>query len=60
MCDIAVCMELYSLEFVPDRFKTQKICNEAVRRKPETLGFVPDILRPEGCVKGQLKNMEAP
>ena len=52
MCDIAVCMELYSLEFVPDRFKTQKICNEAVRRKPETLGFVPDILRPEGCVKG--------
>ena len=45
MCDVAVCVELDSLEFVPDCFKTQKICNEAVRRKPETLGFVPDHLK---------------
>ena len=30
------------LEFVPDRFKTQEMCNEIVEENLYAFGFVPD------------------
>ena len=41
----AVCMDPYSLEYVPDRFKTEEMCNKAVRSEPYTLRYVPDHLK---------------
>ena len=35
-------MEPLSLAYVPDHFKTQEMCNEAVRNKLCRLLFVPD------------------
>ena len=35
-------IELTSLKIVPDYFKKQEMCNEAVQEKPYTLGHVPD------------------
>ena len=40
-----VCMDPYSLEFVPGHLKTQEICDEAVHREPYTLRYVPDHLK---------------
>ena len=35
-----------------DRFKTQEMCNGAVRRKPYTLWHVPNHLRTSGmCIR---------
>ena len=36
MCNKAVCMERYSLAFVPDHFKTEGMCLGAVRKNPYT------------------------
>ena len=30
---------------IPDRFKTQELCNEAVEADPYTLRFIPDHLK---------------
>ena len=35
MCDKAVRMEPYSLEFVPDHLKAQEMCNEATCDNPQ-------------------------
>ena len=45
MCNKAVRMDPYSLEFVPDHLKTQEVCDEAVHREPYTLRYVPDKLK---------------
>ena len=42
MCDEAVCMELYALEFVPDCFKTQEMFTEAVKAGPWQLNNILD------------------
>ena len=42
MCNKAVCMDTYSLEFVPGHHKTQEMWDEAVHREPYTLRYVPD------------------
>ena len=34
MCNKAVCIDPYSLEFVPGRLKTEEMCNKAVHREP--------------------------
>ena len=39
MCKAAVLIEPPSLEIVPDHFKTQDMCNEAVRREPYYIMF---------------------
>ena len=44
MCNEAVHIEPLLLAYVPDRFKTQEMCNEAVRNKPCML-LVPDHLK---------------
>ena len=33
------------LEFVPDCYKTQKMCEETVEYVPEMLEFIPDQLK---------------
>ena len=52
MCNEAVHMKPYSLEFVPDHLKTQEMCNEAVRIKPYTLKYISDPFKTqEMCIK---------
>ena len=41
----AVKQSVCLLVFVPDRFKTQEICNEAVTYNPYTLTFIPDHVK---------------
>ena len=38
-------MILGNLEFVSDFFKTEEMCNKAVRIEPCSLAFVPDHLK---------------
>ena len=40
-----------TLKFVPDHFKTQEMCNEAVYMKPYSLPYVPDWFVTQGQVK---------
>ena len=42
MCSSAVRIELCSLAYVPDHFKTQKRCGKAVKDNPSFLQFVSD------------------
>ena len=42
MCEEAVCMELYALEFVPDCFKTQEMFIKAVKAGPWQLNNILD------------------
>ena len=42
MCSSAVHIELCSLAYVPDHFKTQKRCGKAVKDNPSFLQFVSD------------------
>ena len=42
MCERVVKDKPETLEFVPDRFKTQKMCDKAVGEGPCALEFVPD------------------
>ena len=44
MCNKAVDMESYVLEFVPDHLNTPKMCNKSVRINPYMLKYVPDHL----------------
>ena len=45
-------MDPYSLEFVPDHFKTEEMCKEAVNNKAYMLRYVPDHLKTqEMCEK---------
>ena len=42
----------YALEFVPKRYKTQKICDKAVNTYPSTIKFVPEcFMTQEMCDK---------
>ena len=43
--NMALRMDPCNLEFVPDRFKAEDICNKAVRIKPYLLRYVPDHLK---------------
>ena len=43
-----------SLEFVPDRHKTQEMCNEEVQKKPYLVEYVPDGF----VLQGQLKILD--
>ena len=38
-------MVLHLIMVTPDQFKTQEMCNEAVRIEPRSLAFVPDWLK---------------
>ena len=42
MCDKEVDIEPRFSALVPNRLKTEKVCNKAMRRKPCTLRYVPD------------------
>ena len=42
MSDGAVMKEPYTLEFVPDHFKTKRMQERVIEDKPEALEFVPD------------------
>ena len=35
----------WALKYVPDRLKTQEMCNETVEENPWQLGYVPDHLK---------------
>ena len=32
----------YNIKFIPDKYKTQIMCERAVEDEPETLEFIPD------------------
>ena len=42
MCNDVVFIIPYLLKFVPDYFKSRKMCEMVVRRKPRSLEYVPD------------------
>ena len=42
MCNEALEVDPWSLYYIPDYLKTQKICNETVEADPSSLQFVPD------------------
>ena len=39
---------LHALEFVPERYKTQKMCDKAVSSFPSTTEFVPECFMTQG------------
>ena len=42
----------YTLDYVPDHFKTQKMCNEAMSNNPTVLFLIPDHFKTqEMCIK---------
>ena len=45
MCNEELRIEPYSLAFVPDHSKTQKMCDKAIEIDPFTLWHVPDNLK---------------
>ena len=50
MCDEAVDNYSYTLEFVPDCHKTQKLCDKAVDTYPSAIQFVPECYKTQKCV----------
>ena len=42
MYEIAVEENSYTIQFLPDQNKTQEMCDDAVRRRPLLLLYVPD------------------
>ena len=51
MCNEAVCREPYTLDYVPDHFKTLEMCNEAMCDNP-VLFLVPERFKTqEMCIK---------
>ena len=48
MCDEAVRMDPYSLEFVPNRLKTQEMCEKAFRKNPWSLMYIPNRYKTQG------------
>ena len=53
MCDGAMRIEPYFLAKVPNRFKTQKVCNTAVSDDYFSVWFVPDCFVPDCFVTQQ-------
>ena len=52
MCNEAMRIEPYSLEFVPDHLKTQEMCDKAVEIDPFILWYIPDNLKTQGmCIR---------
>lgn len=51
-CDEPVITEPYSLEFAPNRFKTQEIRNKVVFTKPNLLQYVSDRFLNQGMCDG--------
>ena len=45
MCSSAVRREPYTLRFVHDQYKTQKMCDKAMYTEPLPLAYVPDRLK---------------
>ena len=50
MCNEAARIEPYLLEFVPNRFKTQKMCDKVDCNKPYLSKFVPDNFQTQEIV----------
>ena len=48
--------ESETLEYVPNYFKTQKMCERAVENEPDTLKFVPDHLKIQGMCEKSVEN----
>ena len=42
MIDEAAACHVHSLGFVPDCYKSQKVCDKVVSTYPSTIQFVPD------------------
>ena len=42
---MALSVDLHNLKFVLDHFKTEDMCNEALRRKPPMLRYALDHLK---------------
>ena len=60
MCSEAVHNHPYTLEYVPDKLKTQEMCESAVEKSPRCLKYVPDHFKTEKmCVKAFKKETEA-
>ena len=55
MCERAVEGVWWTLEFVSDQCKTQKLCNEAVEKEPKALKYLPCEYKTERCVKKLLR-----
>ena len=45
MCEEVVEVDPWFLVFVPDHLKGQEMCNETVRRDPDTLRYLSDCLK---------------
>ena len=45
MCNQAVDNCAHTLEFVPERYKTQEICDKVVNTYPSTIKFVPECYK---------------
>ena len=45
MCNQAVDNCARTLEFVPERYKTQEICDKVVNTYPSTIKFVPECYK---------------
>ena len=54
MCNEAVHIEPCSLTYVPDHFKTEEMCSDAVEKEPYRLGDVSDAVKMARCVKRSL------
>ena len=52
MCNEAVRMESYSLNFVTEQYKSQDMCNEAVGMESWSMKFVPDHLKTKEMCEG--------
>ena len=50
MCNKAMCIELPSLAYIPDHFKTEKMCDKAAKDDSSSLQFVPDLFIRRGWV----------
>ena len=42
--------KIFDDKFVPDKFKTQEMCDNAVIRDPKCLEYVPDQFKTKICV----------
>ena len=60
MCNEEVCNHPYTLEYVPDKLKTQEMCERAVEKNPGCLKHVPDHFKAqEMCIKAVKKEVES-
>lgn len=47
MCNKAMDEDFLNLEYVFVKYKTQKLCSNAVEEDPYTLKYFPDSIRPK-------------